>query len=375
MAKRARNGLIGKKTARRRRASPGNFIKVAPPRSREERLRSIIHSFGKRKILVIGDVGIDRYVSGEVERISPEAPVPIVFVNSEVHKLGLAANVADNIHALGGRSELIGVIGKDRFASEIRTLLKREKVSDRALIVDPARRTIVKERIVSDRQQLLRIDYETPDPVGDAIEKKIFGAVRQALRTKTKGAAIDAVIIQDYAKGMLSKTLIREIVRAAKAAGKPVMMDPNAKSPLDLYVGATFMTPNAREAEKLTGITIRDAASLGAVGARLLKTTGSPYVVVTLGKDGMAIFHRGSKKPTLIPTYAREVYDVSGAGDTVISLMALAYASGATIEEAAILGNLGGGVVVGKRGTATVSPIELEAALRLATEVGLISEV
>jgi rfaE bifunctional protein kinase chain/domain len=333
------------------------------------RLKSLVTGFAKRRILVVGDVGVDRYVTGSVERISPEAPVPIVFVTSEIHKLGLAANVADNIHALAGGSELVGIVGKDRFASEFRGLLKKAKISDQALIADSHRRTIVKERIVSDRQQLLRIDYETPMPIGKTLESAILSRVKAALRGRK---AVDAVIIQDYAKGMLSKGLVRAIVKAARAAKKPVLMDPNAKSPLELYVGATFMTPNTREAEKLTGITIRDEASLEAVGAKLLRATGSPYVVVTRGKDGMAIFKKGSKKPKLIPTFAREVYDVSGAGDTVISIMALAYASGATIEEAAILGNLGGGVVVGKRGTATVTPDEMDAALKHAASAGLI---
>lgn len=339
--------------------------------SKMERLKTLVRTFKDRKILVIGDVGIDRYTTGDVERISPEAPVPIVLVRSEVHKLGLAANVADNLHALGAESDLIGVIGKDRFAAEFRSLLRKEKVSDRSLIVDGGRRTIVKERIVSDRQQLLRIDYETPEPVSPAIEAQLLKSVRTRLKAK-KAGRVDALIIQDYAKGLLSKRLIREIVKEAKAAGVPVAMDPNSKSSLHLYRGATFMTPNTKEAEKLSGIQIRDEASLEAVGAVLLKGTGSRYVVITRGKEGMAIFKRGSKKPELIPTYAREVYDVSGAGDTVISVMALAYASGATISEAAILGNLGGGVVVGKRGTATCTPAELEAAMKSTEESGLL---
>jgi len=336
-----------------------------------DRLMSLVRAFRERRILVVGDVGIDRYTTGDVERISPEAPVPIVFVRSEVHKLGLAANVADNLHALGAKSDLIGVIGKDRFASEFRALLKKEKVSDRSLIVDSTRRTIVKGRIVSDRQQLLRIDYETPDAISPRVEVQILKSVRARLRSRKAGDRIHALVIQDYAKGLLSKKLVRSIVAAAKAARIPVLMDPNAKSSLELYRGATFMTPNTKEAEKLSGILIRDDASLEAAGAKLLKGTGSPYVVITRGKDGMAIFKRGSKKPELIPTYAREVYDVSGAGDTVISVMALAYASGATISEAAILGNLGGGVVVGKRGTATCTPEELEAAMNATAESGL----
>lgn len=339
--------------------------------SKIDRLKSLVRAFKDRRILVIGDVGIDRYTTGDVERISPEAPVPIVFVRSEVHKLGLAANVADNLHALGAESYLVGVIGRDRFAAEFRSLLKKEKVSDRSLIVDAKRRTIVKERIVSDGQQLLRIDYETPDPVSTAIEAQLLKSVLARLKV-SKAGRIDALIIQDYAKGLLSKKLIREIVKASKAAGIPVLMDPNSKSSLELYRGATFMTPNTKEAEKLSGVQIRDQASLEAAGAILLKGTGSPYVVITRGKDGMAVFKRGSKKPELIPTYAREVYDVSGAGDTVISVMALAYASGATISEAAILGNLGGGVVVGKRGTATCSPAELEAAMKTTAASGLL---
>jgi D-glycero-beta-D-manno-heptose-7-phosphate kinase len=339
-------------------------MKVKPQLiDKKGRLKSLVKAFAKRRILVIGDVGIDRYVTGEVERISPEAPVPIVFVTSEVHKLGLAANVSDNIHALGGDSELVGLVGKDRFASEIRALLRKSKISDRAMIADPKRRTIVKERIVSERQQLLRIDYETPEAITKTIETAILSRVKSALRGRN---SVDAVIIQDYAKGMLSKNLVRAIVKLCRSAKTPVLMDPNSKSPLDLYEGATFITPNTREAEILTGISIKDDASLESVGARLLRVTGSPYVVVTRGKDGMAIFSKGSRKPKLIPTYAREVYDVSGAGDTVISIMALAYASGATIEEAAILGNLGGGVVVGKRGTATVTPAELDEAMGVA---------
>jgi bifunctional ADP-heptose synthase (sugar kinase/adenylyltransferase) len=340
------------------------------------RLKELVREFSNKRLLVVGDVGIDRYVTGDVERISPEAPVPIVLVSQEVHKLGLAANVADNLKALGAETELVGVIGKDRFAAELRVLLKKEKVSDQALVADSERRTIVKERIVSESQQLLRIDYESQAQVSPAIEKKILLAVRKALRKKpmkpgrggkrAKGdLSVDGVIIQDYAKGMLSKRLVKEIVREAQESGKPVFMDPNMKTPLEFYRGATFMTPNTKEAERLAEIQIRDSRSLRQAGTRLLEATDAPYVVITRGKDGMAIFKKDQAKPELIPTYAREVYDVSGAGDTVITIMALAFVSGASIEEAAILGNLGAGVVVGKRGTAVCTPKELEHALGL----------
>lgn len=337
-----------------------------------DRLKSLVAGFSKRRILVIGDVGIDRYVTGEVERISPEAPVPIVLVKSEVHKLGLAANVADNLHALRSKSDLIGVIGKDRFADEIRVLLRGERVSDRSLIVDSSRRTIVKERIVSDRQQLLRVDYETPEPVTKSVEKKILASVKAMLPKVRKKGGIDGVIVQDYAKGMFSKEVVHEIVKFAEAGGVPVFVDPNSKSDPERYEGATFMTPNSKEASALSGIVIKDHASLKAAGAKLLKVTGSPFLVITLGKDGMAIFTRGSREPEMIPTFAREVYDVSGAGDTVISIMALAFSSGATIQESAILGNLGGGVVVGKRGTATCTPDELFGAMKSAADAGLL---
>jgi len=292
--------------------------------------------------------------------------VPIVLVTSEVHKMGLAANVTDNVHALGAKSDLIGVIGKDRFAGDFKYLLKLVKASPRGLVEDPERRTIVKERIVSDRQQVVRVDYETLAPVSFKIEKEILKRVQSLLKQS------DILILQDYAKGMLSPALVKKIFSVAKKARVPVAVDPNAKSPLSLYMGATFLTPNAREAEKLAGLEITDQKSLKRVGDKILKITKAKHVVITLGRDGMAVFNRGKKEVEMIPTFAREVYDVSGAGDTVISIMALAYAAKGTIEESAILGNLGAGVVVGKRGTATVNPEEMMTSLELARMAGVL---
>lgn len=341
-------------------------MKKTTPRDLNRRLEELLTRMKKMRVLVIGDVGIDRYTTGLVERVSPEAPVPIVLVTSEVHKMGLAANVTDNVHALGAKSDLVGVIGKDRFAGDFKYLLKLVKASPRGLVEDPERRTIVKERIVSDHQQVVRVDYETLAPVSLKVEKEILKRVQSLLKQS------DIVILQDYAKGMLSAALMKKIFAAAKRARVPVAVDPNAKSPLNLYVGATFLTPNAREAEKLTGIEIQEKKSLKRVGSKLLKITKAKHVVVTLGKDGMAVFNRGQKKVKIIPTFAREVYDVSGAGDTVISIMSLAYAAGATIEEASILGNLGAGIVVGKRGTATVSQDEMLTSMELARMAGVL---
>ena len=318
-----------------------------------KRFDEILSEFQKKKILVIGDVGIDRYTTGTVERVSPEAPVPIVFVTHEQHKMGLAANVADNIKVLQANVNLLGVIGDDRHAQDFKQMLKRQNVGVDCLITDKSRRTIVKERIVSDRQQLLRVDYETPSPVSSSVEKAIESKV------KSKITECDAIILQDYAKGMLSPKLVKKIFDLAKKNKKPVAVDPNTKSPVDLYLGGTFMTPNLKEAEKLSGVSIVDSKSLSEAGKKLLRLTRCKYVIITRGKDGMAIFSKDKAKPELIPTYAREVYDVSGAGDTVISIMTLAYVSGASIKEAAILGNIGAGVVVGKRGTATVTKKEM----------------
>jgi rfaE bifunctional protein kinase chain/domain len=310
-----------------------------------------------RRVLVVGDVGVDRYTIGAVERISPEAPVPIVLVQEELLKLGLAANVADNVQALGGIPLLLGVVGEDRIVQDFKKLLRATRISAQHLVLDPHRRTVLKERIVSDRQQLLRVDYETLTPLAPATQAQVLKHFKKLL------ADCDVVVLEDYQKGLIDEHSAGQLIRAARKAGKVVAVDPNAKTPVAWYRGATFLTPNTREAESLSGIKIRDQKSLGAAGFAILSATEAQHVVVTLGKDGMAIFSKDSRTVSLIPTYAREVYDVSGAGDTVISVLALGMACGASIQEAAILGNLAAGVEVGKRGTATVTPDEVEVAL------------
>lgn len=321
------------------------------------RLKSLLKKLKNKKILVIGDVGVDRYTLGSVERISPEAPVPIVLVGEEKLKLGLAANVADNVQALGGIPLLIGVMGRDRCADDFRDLLKKLGISTTHLLIDSSRRTILKERVVSELQQLLRIDYESQHPMGNKTQTKVLRKIEKLM------PSVDAVIMEDYAKGLLTPFLAKAIIDLANARGKIVAVDPNIKSTVSLYAGATMITPNTKEAEKLSGIIIRDQASLLEAGRKLLTLTKCEYVIVTRGKEGIAVFCRQPDSVHLIPTYAREVYDVSGAGDTVISLMTMAVCAGASIEEAAILGNLAGGIEVGKRGTATVSPGEIAEAM------------
>jgi len=316
-------------------------------------LKKLLTKIRGRKILVIGDVGVDRYVTGVVERISPEAPVPLLLVEDETLKLGLAANVADNVKVLGGIPILVGVVGEDRSAQDFFGLLKKASISGSNLIKDPSRRTTLKERVVTETQQLLRVDYETQREVSKKTTHTLLAKITSLLNT------CDGVILEDYAKGLIDAELAAEIFKRAKAAGKWVAVDPNRKTPLEYYVGATVLTPNTKEAEKLAGFVIRDESSLKKAGEKILWSTQAQHVVITRGKEGMAIFSKGSKSVKKIPTYARQVYDVSGAGDTVIAVLALALSVGSSIEEAAMLGNVAAGIEVGKRGTATVTPQEI----------------
>ena len=317
------------------------------------RLKRLMKGWKKKPVLVFGDVGVDRYTVGAVERISPEAPVPIVRVEREELKLGLAANVADNIQVLGGTVRLIGLIGKDRGGQDFERLLKRQKLSAQGLVRDAGRRTILKERIVSDRQQLLRVDYED---VGSP-QTRAWSSLRAQFKKQLRGAF--AVVLQDYAKGTVDDEMARFIFETAREARVPVFVDPNRRTAVSRYQGASLLTPNAKEAEALSGVKMTDTASLLRAGHVILEKTGADSLIITRGKDGMAVFHRDRPVVQLIPTYAREVFDVSGAGDTVIAVVSLALACGATLEEAAILGNVAAGVVVGKRGTATVTPDEV----------------
>lgn len=324
------------------------------------RLQSLMNAWAGKRILVVGDVGVDRYTRGSVERISPEAPVPILAVHEKSLKLGLAANVADNVQALGGEPLLIGVVGRDIGASEMNELLKARRISNGGIVRDGTRRTTFKERLVGENQQLLRVDYETAAPVSAKCEREILGRFRDFL------SECDGVIVEDYAKGMLSAKTLKQIFRTAKRAKKFVALDPNRRTPLKHYVGAHFLTPNSQEAEALAGMRINDEASLQKVAKTILNALRSEHVVITRGKDGMAIFSRGKSGMVLIPTFAREVYDVSGAGDTVVAVMSLVTAAGGTMGEAAVLGNLAASVEVSKRGTATVTRGEILEALQSA---------
>jgi rfaE bifunctional protein kinase chain/domain len=308
-----------------------------------------------KEVLIIGDVGVDEYVMGQVRRISPEAPVPIVEVAQEEVRLGLASNVAQNVASLGGHPRLISVVGEDACADRLRGLLAQAGVSPEHLVVDAGRPTTRKMRVMVDNHHIVRVDYEHRRFLDSKTEDLILNQVRSSI-----GRAV-AVVIQDYAKGVISERLAREIVALAKANGKRVLADPNTKSPLTTYNGVDLLTPNYDESVALTGIGVdelrEDPTVLNRIGAKLMATVGSNQMVVTLGKKGMRIFEDG--RLVDLPTNAKQVFDVTGAGDTVIAALALAWGSGFSLEQSCALANFAAGVVVGKVGCVPCSVNEL----------------
>lgn len=315
----------------------------------------IINNFRKASVLVIGDLVMDHFIWGKVRRISPEAPVPVVEVNSESLMLGGAANVVNNIHSLGGKVLVCGVIGRDDMGKNLVHELRAKGISSDGVIIEENRPTSVKTRVIAHSQQVVRFDREKKDKIHLDTIKAIIDYV------KDKISSIDTIIISDYAKGVLSEELIEEIITIAKKKNKPVAVDPKV-SHFDYYKYATIVTPNNDEASQASGIDIENDSSLLRAGEVLLNKLGSDAVLITRGEHGMSLFENNGEI-THIPTVAKEVYDVSGAGDTVIGATALAIASGASFKEAAVISNFAAGIVVGKVGTATVAPEELENAL------------
>lgn len=316
------------------------------------RVDQILDRFPGRIILVVGDAMLDEFIWGRVRRISPEAPVPIVEVRDETYRLGGAGNVAANIRALDGTPIPIGVIGRDRAAERFRDLLAQTGVDASGLIEEPLRPTTLKTRIIAHSQQVVRADRESRKPLAASINKSLAEAFDQWLPRAA------AVIVSDYDKGVVNRDLLGEILPKARSAGIPVFLDPKVHH-ADYYRPVTLITPNQREAELLTGLSIEDEQTLNEAGRRLLERFACEYALITRGEEGMSLFN--STGSHHLPTFAREVFDVTGAGDTVIATLALAQSSGATMEEAATLANHAAGLAVGKVGTATVSCSELVA--------------
>jgi D-glycero-beta-D-manno-heptose-7-phosphate kinase len=323
-----------------------------------KRLRKILAKFPRQRILVVGDVMLDQFLWGKVSRISPEAPVPVVEITRESFFPGGAANVARNLRALESSVGILGVTGDDDAGTELRGILDQQGVDTKGLIADPNRPTTVKTRIVAHHQQMVRFDREKCLDLSPALERKVMEYFESCLKN------VSAVIFEDYAKGVLSQKLLNILQRRARHARKITAADPNSRQRLR-YAGLTAVTPNRAEAFAAAGLpyvepsdeVLRDETLLR-VGQKLLRTWKPRNLLITLGEHGMCLFRPG-KKPHHIPTVAQEVFDVSGAGDTVIATLVLALAAGADPIEAAEISNHAAGIVVGKVGTATCSADEL----------------
>jgi rfaE bifunctional protein kinase chain/domain len=318
---------------------------------RPEVLIRAVQRFPRLKILVLGDLMLDRFIWGTVHRISPEAPVPVIEIRNETICLGGAANVTANIRSLGGIPVTVGVIGTDFDALRFREEFHSLGASTQGIVSDAKRITTVKTRIIANHQQICRTDREDRSNLAPATVEKV------AVKFRRLVGKVDAVVVSDYAKGLLSPTLLAEILPMARLAGKIVCVDPKSTN-FSHYGPATIITPNTLEAERASGMTISNESELVAAGRRILRYSGIDSLLVTRGEEGMALFD-GKKRITHIPTLAREVFDVTGAGDTVISTLALGLVAGLSLLEAAVLSNIAAGIVVGKLGTASVSPEEL----------------
>ena len=308
--------------------------------------------FSDLNIVVIGDVMLDKYIFGNVGRISPEAPVAIVQVKDEKYIPGGAANAAHNIVTLSGTTHLFGIVGDDIAKEIFLDVTKKNLIDTDGIISDATRQTIRKIRVVGHSQQLLRIDYEDKEYLQNSIIETMIDKLKNIKK-------IDAIIISDYAKGVISKEFMNEIKKIANKQ-IPIIVDPKPKHK-NFYKNVTLLTPNKKEAEEMSGIEIENEEDLLKAGNKLMNDLNCD-ILITTGEKGMSLFER-KKDPIHIPTVAKEVYDVSGAGDTVIATMSLALAAGKSLEESAVLANHAAGIKVGKLGTAPVKIEELEKSL------------
>lgn len=321
----------------------------------KQKANQILKKFPATRALIIGDLIMDHFIWGNVNRISPEAPVPVVDVTSENLLLGGSANVANNINSLGGKSIVSGVVGRDNDGKALMDILKGMKIRTRSIAVDDVRPTTIKTRVIAHGQQVVRFDREAKYKINGSVLKKVIADLKKSV------ASADVIIVSDYAKGLVTKELIKEIVLQAKRYNIPIAVDPKV-SHFEFYKDVNIVTPNNLEASKASGIDIIDESSLKAAGEMLSKKLGCEALLITRGEHGMNLFEDGSE--THIPTVAKEVYDVSGAGDTVIGVIGLALGAGADYKEAAVLANFAAGIVVGKVGTASLNIDELKEAVK-----------
>ncbi len=329
-------------------------------------LKEIVRKLNQARVLVIGDLILDEYISGSVERVSPEAPVPVVWANKHSYVPGGAANVANNIAAFDAKASLLGVVGKDKNAEILRQELKKRKISSTTIFSEPNRHTTVKTRIIAGHQQVVRVDWEDTHALAKQANLKIINYIEKNI---TK---FDAVIIEDYGKGVINPHLLAEVVALCRKYRKVITVDPKEENFI-YYRGVTSMTPNRKELENgVRNLRIKDTTNkfrvhndrlfndqeINTAATQILKYLNLESILVTLGECGMRLFQKNGRVVN-IPTVAQEVFDVSGAGDTVIAAFTLALAVGATLSEAAYIANYAAGIVVGKLGTATTSRKEL----------------
>ena len=320
------------------------------------RLSALVSRFTGKNILVMGDLILDEFVWGNVSRISPEAPVPVVWVRDESFMPGGASNVANNINSLGGKSYIVGVVGRDERAGVLKGELQHRGVNVDGIFADSQRPTILKTRVIAHHQQVVRIDREKTEPVKGNVINKIVSFVRDIIDK------IDGIVVEDYGKGLITPRLLDEIIPLARKKKKIIAVDPKEEH-FSYYRGVTLITPNQKEASTAAGFEIKDKASLRKAGFEILKKLNARIVIITLGEDGMMVFERG-KSPRKIKTIAQEVYDVSGAGDTVAATYTLALTVGASSIQAAHIANAAAGIVVGKIGTAVVTQDEVIARVK-----------
>jgi len=318
------------------------------------RLAAILRRLPRVRLLVVGDLMLDQFIWGKVNRISPEAPVPVVQVTGESFHLGGAANVAANIRALGGQASIAGVVGSDAAGKRVLRELQSIGVGISGVVRTASYSTIRKIRILAHQQQVVRLDRE-PRALDERLRRMVAGRVAGMLED------VDGVVVSDYNKGVVTPELLDRL--AARPNGRPMVFVDPKKGNFRHYARATLVKPNLEAAAAASGIEIHDERSLGRAGERLLELWESDAVLISRGEEGMSLFRKG-RGMRHFPTAAREVFDVTGAGDTALATAALALAAGATFEDAAVLANRAAGIVVGKIGTATASAAELTAEIR-----------
>ena len=321
------------------------------------KLNYLKKKFAGKRIAVVGDLMLDCYFWGGVNRISPEAPVPVVEVDDEFYRFGGALNVANNISNLKSNALPIGIIGNDNDGKILRELLKKSGISDSGIIIDKSRPTTTKTRVIANKQHVVRIDKEKTDHISHSIEKKIIDVIKKEIKN------LDAIILQDYNKGVLTSGLIDQIINIASESKKIITVDPKFNNFFS-YKNVTVFKPNRKETEDVLGIRLNSDQDIENAGKKLLEKLNSKYVLLTLSEKGIALFEKG-KPVRKIPTKSRKVADVSGAGDTVISTLTVALSAGADIYDAAYLANYAGGLVIQEVG---IVPVELDILFNAVTE-------